>query len=105
MKKLCILLLCIISANTFASVTAIGKVKRIYPAYRSGVSEGVVYFKLQSPQCAFKNYVYFELDNLGKSWYSLLLAASNSGKPVKVSLVKCPITANEKIRYIYQDFS
>jgi hypothetical protein len=104
MKKLCFILLSLISVNSFAAFTISGKVKTLYPSH-TGSGIGVVYFKLHTSQCPANAYMYFNLDDVGKAWYSLLLAASNTGKSINVSLNHCPTDGVDKdIRYLYQNF-
>ena len=99
MKRIILILLCLASANCLAAVTLNGQVKRLYP------DSGRIYFKIKNDQCESTKYYYFELSiEIEKAWYSLLLAAANSGKNVKVSVPECALTESIKIRYIYQDF-
>jgi len=105
MKKIVLLILfMLISTNAIANILSTGSVKRLYP------SGSTIHFKLNND--CFNNsqtntYFWFSLDDpSGNAWYSLLLAAAHTGKPVKVSAEKCPDNKQEpvKIRYIYQDF-
>lgn len=105
MKKLLALFLVCISVNAFAIVNVSGKVARIYPA------DGRIFFNLVNDQCGLaidNHYYFFELDSeLKKAWYSLILTAANTGKPIVVSLPNCPSTTSGtqvEIRYVYQDF-
>lgn len=106
MKKLLALFLICISVNTFAITNVSGKVARIYPA------ENKVYFNLIGDQCGQgidNHYYYFVLDSeIKKAWFSIILAAANTGKPILVSLPNCPSPATGaqvEIRYLYQDFN
>jgi len=39
-----------------------------------------------------------------QNWFAMLLAASATGKPVRVSVESCGIAGNTAVRYIYQDY-
>lgn len=103
MKKLLVVALLMFSANTFAITNVSGKVARIYP------QGDRVHFNLKGDQCGLgidQHYYYFTLDtDVKKAWYSLILAAANTDKPILVSLPDCPAPGSQvEVRYLYQDF-
>lgn len=103
MKKLLALILVCISVNTFAITTVSGKVARIYPA-----APNAVFFSLKNDQCGkgIDVYYVFILDSeIKKAWYSMILAAANTDKPISVSIPNCSADGSSvEVRYIFQDF-
>ena len=102
MKKIALLIFSIIlPVYSNAAVTKSGEVSRIY------ASGNTVHFRLKNDTSCNPNnkYYIFSLDTeVKKSWYALLLAAANTGKPISVSVTQCPTDNHEVIRYLYQDF-
>ncbi|WP_027671414.1 hypothetical protein [Rheinheimera baltica] len=90
----------LLSTSVFANVTVQGEIERIFP------NLGVVNFKLKNDRCGNTGqYYYFPLTNeREKAWYSMILAAANTGKRVVVSVPQCPTNAYVQVRYIYQEF-
>ena len=103
MKKILALFLICISVNTFAITTVSGQVARIYPA-----TPNAVFFSLKNDQCGkgIDVYYVFQLDSeIKKAWYSLILAAANTGKPIFVSIPNCSVDGSSvEVRYIFQDY-
>jgi len=101
MKKLLLTIftLCL-PLHSYATTSATGEVSRIYP------QSNKIYFQLKNDPCNSNNkYYYFALDSeSSKAWYSLILAAANTSKPIVVSLTECPSTVDVPVRYIYQNF-
>ena len=105
MKKMirCALLLLTMGTvfGTYGAVTRTGEVERIFPI------DGGIKFRLKGDEQCNPNgkYYYFNLDSeVKKAWYSLLLAAANTSKPVRVSIDACPTDSHVPVRYVYQDF-
>ncbi|WP_226648738.1 hypothetical protein [Microbulbifer variabilis] len=101
MKKAFIfLIVSFLSAGTFAATTNIGLVERIYP---SGTS---VKFRLKNDPCNVNSkgeYYEFELDtDVKKAWFTILLAAANSGKEVSVRVEACE-GGVKTVVYIFMD--
>ena len=92
-----------ISINVNAAAYS-GNVTRIYPA--SGSDGGKIHFRINSKDCpSNSNYFWFSMEHpSGKAWYSLILAAANTGKSITVNAEKCPYMNPVQIRYVYQDF-
>ena len=89
------------STYSYAALTVIGEVSRIYPI------DGGIKFRLKNDAECNPNdkYYYFNLDSeVKKAWYSLILAAANTQKPIRVSLHECPTDSHVEVRYVYQDF-
>ncbi|MCX2781044.1 hypothetical protein [Microbulbifer thermotolerans] len=103
MKKVIpILSLLFFCGASFAeSIIITGKVTRIY-----GYEDTINFHLEGNTECNPNNqYYYFNLDSEGKkAWYSLLLAAANTSKPIHVKIPECPINDKVKIIYLYQNF-
>jgi len=86
------------------AVESSGVVSRIFPNGNN------VYFRLKNDTCinsATNDYYYIDMVNqkpAASNWFAMLLAASATGKPVRVSVEACGVAGNTAIRYIYQDF-
>lgn len=94
-------LLSFIAIETIAE-TVSGEIARIYPSVNK------IYFKLKNDQCGkpISGYYSFELDSeYKKAWYAMLLAAANTGKPIRASIPGCPVNDETiAVNYIVQDF-
>ncbi|ALU43557.1 MULTISPECIES: hypothetical protein [Pseudoalteromonas] len=106
MKLISILTLSLLLPLAPAAFAAkgVGQVERIYP------SGGKVFFRLKGDECkqsanAGNTYWYFELaDATAGVNVSMLLAAANTSKTIKIGYPSCDPTKNQKINYLYQDF-
>ncbi|ARU28133.1 hypothetical protein [Cellvibrio sp. PSBB006] len=82
--------------------TVSGEIARIYPSVNK------IHFKLKNDQCGkpISSYYTFELDSeYKKAWYAMLLAAANTGKPIRASIPGCPVNDEMiPVNYIVQDF-
>ena len=76
-----------------------GLVKRIYP-----VSDGTVYFRLVGA-CKTVTYFHFSTaSQAGKNWYAMLLSASATARPVRISLPQpCNDAEHQAVQYVFQD--
>lgn len=88
------------SLSGHANQTISGEISRIYPA------NNTVFFSLKNDPCNPNNkYYFFPLEReTSKAWYSLILAAANTSKPIAVSIHEFPTDSHEPVRYIYQNF-
>jgi len=94
------ILLSTFSLGANAAISAEGTVEILYPANPS-----LVYFRLKGDVCTVAQYFKFSLTTEeGKAWYSLLLAAANTSKPVIVAATECPTGSAITVSYIYQKF-
>ncbi|RZM84924.1 hypothetical protein [Pseudoalteromonas rubra] len=91
-------------APTALAAKGVGQVERIYP------SGSRVYFRLKGDECkqganSGNTYWYYELSEAASGVNtSMLLAAANTGKIIKIGYPSCDATKNQKINYLYQDF-
>ena len=89
----------------FAAETTHGEIRRIHPMSHS--SGELIQFNLKNDTSCNPNnrYYYFKLDSEAKkAWYSMILAADNTGKSISVSIESCPTSGGVPVRYIYQTF-
>lgn len=86
--------------------TVTGQVSRIY------ANGNHINFKLKGDTCndlSNNEYYKFTPDTeIKKYWSALLLAAANTGKPIRVQISACSTEGNpigsKEVGYIYQDF-
>ena len=102
-KTMLFLLFMFISINVNAA-TFSGNVTRIYPG--TGSNGGKIHFRINNNDCLSNgNYFWFSIEHpSGKAWYSLILAAANTGKSISVNAEKCPDNEPVQVLYIYQNF-
>lgn len=91
-----------LSNHVQASSMTQGRVSLIYPS----VAGSTIYFRLAGDCKGGVKYWSFDLEGRGgKAIYTLLLAAANSGKPVKIySDAGCNPNTNQEISYVVQSF-
>lgn len=101
MKKIMLLIvLYLVGLTSVAAQSAYGEIARIY------ANDNNIYFKLKNDSCnPSSKYYFFSMTNENaEAWYSLILAAANTSKKIVVRVANCPIPANTRVVYIYQDF-
>jgi hypothetical protein len=104
MKKIIICVLLAALSNIAPAGEKEGPILRLYP------SGDYVYFRLKDDTCnstANNEFYYFNMTenhHAAKNWYSMILAAGSTGKPVKVQVSNCNLAGNKKVTYVFQDF-
>ena len=93
-------------ASSYASELITGEIARLYVNY------GNVYIRIKSDGCNPNNRYYrFVLTGTNpnenaEAWYAQLLSAAVSSKPVTLAIPdnSCPLTDNQTISYMFQDY-
>lgn len=109
MKRIGHVLLLGLLISTASARSISGYVERIYPTIDAGGNH-VVNFRIKGDDCKRtgsdgNTYWRFNLDGeVKEAWFSMLLAASVSGKIIKVGIPVCEPSQDQYINYIFQDY-
>jgi len=110
MKKLFLLLPFLLISIECKAGSVSGEVERIFP-FTDSVGNSVVNFRLKNDSCKLSGsqgntYWRFKLETeIEKAWYSMLLAAATTGKPIRAGVTDpCDPNKNEYVNYLYQDY-